>query len=174
MSRAIDGIIFRTALSPKQRYYTSEGSREAEDYEVQIDKKGHKSLKLVGTHDIYEEIQSYADECNISLIIARAAAGDPNALNQRQGFYADITETPKDLAEAQNSILKLKQGFYKLPVEIREKFNHSEEQFIAEFGSEEFAKKMGFETGTNENISEKKEFVPGTEKTAEPLTPEGE
>ena len=153
-------------------FYAPEGSRIKDDYEIRIDKKGHKVLVKVGEHDIYPEIQSYAEECKIENIIARAAAGDAMALNARQGYYADITDTPRDLAEAQNQILKLKNGFDKLPTEIKEKFDNSVEQFVMPFGSEEFEKKMGFEKETpkTDNI----DFIPGsTEAAKEVLTPDG-
>lgn len=157
---------FYTLLNRKERHFTEPGSTEANDYKITIDKKGHKTLTQCGTHDIYEEIQSYAEECKIENILARAAAGDPNILNQRQGFYADITNTPRDLAEAQNAILKLKQGFDELPPEVREKFDNSAEAFVQSFGSEDWAKNMGF----NNKETEKVTFT--GEKVEDPLTPE--
>ena len=141
----------------------------ANDYQITIDKKGHKVLKCVGEHDIYEKIQSYAEECKIENILARAAAGDVDILNQRQGFYADITNSPKNLAEAQNSILKLKQGFDELPAEVREKFDNSAEKFINDFGSESWAKAMGYETKEAENT---REVTFDGQKAPEILTPE--
>ena len=173
MSRELKGEPFASILTKRPRFYTDPGSREADDFEIQIDKKGHKVLKHVGTHDIYEEIQSYADECRIENIIARAAAGDPTALNQRQGYYADITEAPQSLAEAQNAILKLETEFYKLPPEIRAKFDNSKEAFIQLYGTDQFADIMGWneeKAAQADNI----EFVPGTNEAAKPLTPEGE
>lgn len=172
MSRKIEKQNFASILSPRERFFTDPGSREANDYEIQIDKKGHKSLKLVGTHDIYEEIQSYYEETKIENIIARAAAGDLQAMNQRAGFYADITNSPKNLAEAQNQILKLSQGFDKLPAEIRAKFDNSKSVFVNEFGTNEWYKKMGLNMESGSNETKKAEFVPGTEEAAKPLTPE--
>lgn len=146
----------------------------ANDYQITIDKRGHKNLHKVGEHDIWEEIQSYKEECSIDNILARAAAGDPNALNQRKGFYADITDTPKTLAEAQNNILKLKQGFEKLPAEIREKFDNSKEKFVMEFGTQSWIDKMGFAEGQKAPESGVQDFIPGaTEAAKEVLTPEG-
>ena len=95
-----------------------------------------------------------------------------NALNQRKGYYADITDSPKTLAEAQNNILKLKQGFDKLPAEIREKFDNSKEKFVMEFGSNEWTNKMGF---NNEKADQAGniDFIPGTsEASNQVLTPE--
>lgn len=171
MSRKTEGVPFRSLLTAHERFYCPVGSREADTFEIKIDKKGHKSLEWVGTHDIYQDIQSYKDECSIENIIARAAAGDLNALNKTQGFYADITESPRDLAEAQREIMKLSNTFDTLPAEIRAKFDNSKEMFVNEFGSEEFANKMGWTTGTEEKAPNQA-FSPETEAAKEVLTPE--
>lgn len=171
-----DKVFFASLLSKRERHFSNPGSREANDYRVEINDKGHKSLKFIGTHDIYQDIQSYADECKIENIIARAAAGDPTILNQRRGTYADITDTPKNLAEAQNIILRLSTEFEKLPTEVRAKFDNSKEKFINEFGSDSWVEAMGLKpTETpNENKADKVDFVPGTTEAAkEVLTPGG-
>ena len=145
-----------------------------QDYKIIIDERGHKKLEFVGTHDIYDQIQSYAEECKIENIIARASAGDTNALNQRQGFYADITNTPRDLKEAQDSILKLSNGFYQLPAEVRAKFDNSLEKFVQEFGSDKWAEAMGFNKSEEKApTTDKVEFVPDMTEDSKPLTPDG-
>lgn len=171
MSKKAEGVPFRSLLTAHERFYSPAGSRDADTFEIQIDKKGHKTLKWVGTHDIYQDIQSYKEECSIENIIARAAAGDLNALNRTQGFYADITESPRDLAEAQRDIIKLSNTFDALPAEIRAKFDNSKEVFVNEFGTEEFAKKMGWNTGAAENAPDQT-FNPEIEAAKEVLTPE--
>lgn len=168
-------IFFSSLLTKKERHFTDPGSREANDYRVEIDDKGHKTLKFIGTHDIYQDIQSYAEDLKIENIIARAAAGDPNALNQRRGTYADITDTPKNLAEAQNIILRLSSEFEKLPTEIRAKFDNSKEKFINEFGSDNWVEAMGLKPteAPAEAKADKVDFVPGTTEAAKDvLTPE--
>ena len=164
---------YRHRASLRERVFSNPGSRMKNDYQIEIDKKGHKTLHKVGEHNAWDEIQSYKEECSIENILARAAAGDPNALNQRKAYYADVTDSPKTLAEAQNNILKLNQRFDKLPAEIRSKFYNSKEKFVMEYGSEKWLDKMGFNTGEapkTENI----DFVPGTTEAAKDiLTPEG-
>lgn len=166
-------ITFVNRMTKRPRYFTNPGSKMKNDYQIEIDKKGHKSLHKVGEHNIWDEIQSYKEECSIENILARASAGDPNALNQRKAYYADVTDSPKTLAEAQNNILKLKQGFEKLPAEIRNKFDNSKEKFVMEYGTPEWLDKMGFNTGAapeTKNI----DYVPGsTENAKDILTPEG-
>lgn len=176
MSNLSEKVFFASLLTKRERHFSDPGSREANDYRVEINDKGHKTLKFIGTHDIYQDIQSYAEECKIENIIARAAAGDPNALNQRRGTYADITETPKNLAEAQNIILRLSTEFEKLPTEIRAKFDNSKEKFINEFGSDSWVDAMGLKVPeTSSDVkADNVDFVPGTtEASKEVLTPGG-
>lgn len=159
---------FYSLLSKRPRKYAPAGSRLADDFEIQIDERGHKVLVKVGEHDIYEEIQSYLEETKIENILARAVAGDPDALNVRQGQYADITQFPTNLAEAQKTILKLGSEFEKLPNEIREKFDFSKEKFIQQFGSEDWVEKMGFRS------AEKAPDQQVMQANTEVLTPEVE
>lgn len=168
-------IFFASCLTKRKRYFSNPGSREANDYIVDINDKGHKTLKFTGTHDIYQDIQSYAEECKIENIIARAAAGDMSALNQRQGMYADITNTPKNLAEAQNMILKLSSEFDRLPSDIKKQFDNSKEKYVQEFGTENWAEIMGFKAPeTKPEKTENVDFIPGsTEAAKEVLTPGG-
>ena len=88
MSKAIEGMLYATPNSKRERYYSPAGSRYRNEYEIEINKKGHKSLHKVGEKDEWTEIQSYKDECDIGNIIAKAAAGDLNILNQRKANAA--------------------------------------------------------------------------------------
>lgn len=172
MSRQLEGEKFASRTTQRPRFFSDPGSRERNDYAITIDKKGHKVLKCVGKHDIYQEIQSYLEETKIENIIARAAAGDVAALNQRQGFYADITDTPNNLAEAQNEILKLSNYFDSLPAEVRAKFDNSKERFVHLYGSDEWLKSMGFSNESTDK-TETINFTPEAEKASKVLKPEG-
>ena len=120
------------------------GSKMAPTYEIEIDKQGHKSLIKTGETNIYEKIQQDLESCKIENILAKAEMGDLSGINAREAQYADITEAPKTLAEAQSSIIRLKNVFAGLTPEQRASFDNSPEKFIAQFGSEEFNKKMGW------------------------------
>lgn len=138
---------FYTAYDRGPRRETEAGRRMRNDYELQMH-KGKKVLVKIGEHNQWEEIQSYKEECLIENILARAAAGDLEVLNKSQGIYADISETPKNLIEAQRMMMKLRNHFRQLPQEIRDKFNNNPEEYIAQFGSEEFNKKVGVDLQT--------------------------
>lgn len=65
--------------------------------EYALDENGE--LVETGRHSLYDEIQSHKDECTLETLLSRALNGDPNALNQRQGFYGDISNAPQSLSE---------------------------------------------------------------------------
>ena len=137
-------IPFRTRGSIKT-VYTNAGSRMMDDYEFQINKDtGLKELVKVGEHDIYPEIQSYLEETKIENIVMRVTMGDQAALEARQMQYIDMTDMPISLMDAQNKILKIEREFNNLPLEQRKQFDMSLEKYISSYGSEEWAKSLGF------------------------------
>ena len=69
--------------------------------------------------------------------------GDTTALNRAQAAYLDTTDMPKNLQEAQNAIIRLKNEFDSLPIDTRREFNFSPEQYINEYGTEKWQKTMG-------------------------------
>lgn len=117
------------------------GSRYLNTYQENITKKGLELVK-VGQTDVFELIQKDADSCNIENILHQVAMGDLNALNQREATYVDATTLPKNLMEAQNLTLRLKDEFMKMPVEVRRLFNNNAEQYVNEMGTNEFLEKM--------------------------------
>lgn len=160
---------FVSRTSQQGHFYCESGSPMQPIYEMSLDERGHKVLKKVGEKDVTVEIQSYYEDTKIENIIAKCAAGDRDILNQRQGVYADITDSPKSLMEAQNTIIKLQNEFDKLPADIRAKFDNSKERFISLFGSKEFNELMGFKT---ENLEKTENVTFDGQKVEDPLTPE--
>lgn len=112
-------------------------------YHMELDKTGHKFLVNDEPEDIYALIQSHAEEVKIENIIARAMAGDNTALNKVQGQYMDTTKNPKNLADLQNTMIKMRQDFEKLPVEIKQKFDNDYHVYISTFGTTDWENKMG-------------------------------
>lgn len=135
---------FRTRSSGSMRFPTEAGSEYATTYEIELDEKNHKTLVATGKTHTYADIQSHLEETKIENILARALLGDDEALHRVEGRYIDTTEMPKTLAEAQNMIIKLTNEFEALPLEQRRAFNFSVEEYIAKFGTEEWATTMGY------------------------------
>lgn len=140
---AAAAIKYGTRYGDNKIFATATGTKFDKTYHVDIDKEtGHKSLIADGKTNRYEKIQSYAEECKIENILARCAV-DPYALNQRAGQYVDMVNAPKTLAEAQNIMIKIKNEFAGLSLEDRNKFGNSVEKYIAQYGTETWAKALG-------------------------------
>lgn len=118
------------------------GEKLEDTYEMRITPRGHKILEKNGKTDVYEFIQTSLEETKIENIIRRALGGDESALATMHGVYMDVSDAPKSLAEMQQAVITATLEFEKLPLEIREKFNHSAMQYVAEFGTEEWIKKL--------------------------------
>lgn len=121
-----------------------------------IKKDGRRVLNRDREVDIYNLIQSHREECEIENIIRRAVEGDYNALNAINGTYADITNCPSSIAEAQQYIINAKEEFEKLPKEIKAKFEFNPEMYIAEMGgnTEGWLEKMGIKAEIEKNKAE--------------------
>lgn len=121
------------------RRYCDSGTREKMSYQPIYDRAGVWHLEEMDTKiQTYMEIQSYADECDINLIMARYRNGETDVLSKVQGVYGDFTNVPNDFAQVLNDTIKMEQVFMSLAPEVREKFNNSFEQFGAALGTKEW------------------------------------
>lgn len=99
-------------------------------YTPQFDKSGDYELVESGRENIYDEIQSHAESVDIHVILERYARGDVDALAKVQGVYADVTGLPGSYAEMLNTVIAGEQQFLSLPLEVREKFDHSYQKWL--------------------------------------------
>lgn len=113
-------------------------------HRAQMDSEGRRTLVKDKVVDIYNLIQANREECEIERIIQRAVEGDYNALNQAVGVYTDITGAPRSVAEAQQWIIGIKEKWDELPAEIKNKFENNVEIYTAQFGTKEWADKVGY------------------------------
>ena len=124
-----------------------ESSPSGEDivpvYSFVVDKEtGKKELKVTGKRNIYKEIQAHKEECLVYNILERYVNGDISVLNKSQGMFADISNMPKSLNEAQEIILNAENLFKEMPFNIRSEFNHSMSEFVASISNGTFEDKV--------------------------------
>lgn len=142
-------MIYNIFNKPKTKP-SEPGRRYLNEYQETTDERGVLCLEKTGEKNIYEMIQADADSADIKKILQAVARGDLNALHQREAVYADVTTMPKSMMEMQNLIIKAKDEFYKMPVEVRKLFDNSPEAYVAQMGTKEFLDKM---TPYNEKIA---------------------
>lgn len=118
-----------------ERYYLPTGDGYQDEYGYEINEKGQKQLVWTGRKNLYKEIQSYADDCNIENILKRAANGDLSDFRP-DGIYADVTKVPTNMIEAQKEMMKLEHFWNNMSKKIKAKYNNSLETFISKAGEE--------------------------------------
>lgn len=127
----------------KYRKQSPTGEKIEIRHEPEINADGRRVLKPTREVPIYEMIQIGREETEIERIVKRAMEGDYNALNAMNGVYADITDAPSSLAEAQQYIINAKREFENLPADIRKEFENNPEVYVASVGTKEWFDKMG-------------------------------
>lgn len=113
------------------------------NYVELFDKNGHPYLEKTETYNQWERTQSYKEQCQIENIISAAQRGDMSMFRQSTPTYIDATSLPKTFLDAQNLVIRMKNEFIKMPVEIKEKFNNSPEMYVNMMGTKEFDNIMG-------------------------------
>lgn len=128
----------------KKGFYTDSGDPIKITYHAKIDDYGVIELVEDGKIDTDKEIQSYAESCDINLIINKYLAGDTSVLEKNRGMYGDFTNMPKTYAEFLQKQIDAENAFKRLPINIKEKFDNDINKFLATVGNEEWYEKLGF------------------------------
>ena len=111
---------FYSRLNLPERKPSPAGSEWAEKCVIDVDAEtGAKVLKIVGRENIYEKIQECLEPTKIENIIRRFEEGDPTALGHESGIYADISDMPTNIIEAQKRIQDVQAKFASLPIDIK-------------------------------------------------------
>lgn len=127
----------------RKRFISSSGSSQHVLYEPSVAPDGSISLRKSGIEDTDQIIESYRFSTELSTILSRFANGETDVLNRYQGYYADLTQMPKDYRSALDSVLKAESAFMVLPQEIREKYGNDWSKWLSAAGSKEWLELMG-------------------------------
>lgn len=141
---------FRTQYDRVQQVSNS-GERLAPTYSSKVSKDGVIDLVETGKVDLYEQIQSWRESCDIKVILQKYVNGDISALDQRPMFFGDFSDAPVSLSDYYQRLIDAEEAFNRLPVETRAKFNHSSSEFFTSMGSEKFNEIMGINTESSIN-----------------------
>ena len=87
----------------REPFFSKSGEKLQKQYVWTKDEKGQEVLQETAPIDIQQEIESYADECDIKSIV-RKASFDPQFLKSLSegalnDTYTDITEFPQNIHE---------------------------------------------------------------------------
>lgn len=132
---------FRTQYD-RVRVYSEPGSMIKEHNVPVLDKYGNKIIESDGEIDLYAQIQSWKDECDINILMAKFTNGDKTVLMQRVGAYLDIADLPDNFNEMMNLTTKAGALFDSLPTDVKAMFGNNVNNFLANAKTKEFAEVM--------------------------------
>lgn len=133
---------FLTQYDKQERTYSNPGSPVKMEMAPVLDKYGNKTIEPKGPIDLYSQIQSWRDECDINILMAKFTNGDRTALMQRVGAYLDLTQIPDNFNDMLNLTTQASSVFDSLPVEVKEVFGNNVNNFLANSKTKEFAEIM--------------------------------
>lgn len=137
-------IEFRTIYSSRVPAIPAPAGSEFEDKrEFETLPDGSRNLVIVGQVNSYEIIQASLEQSKIENILRRFNAGDKSAINVVQGSYLDVSGLPTSLAEMQSLVMRARDGFDQLPLEVRRTYDFDASRFVADYGSENWQSVMG-------------------------------
>lgn len=134
---------FTTQYDARERISSNPGDPIHVTYAGHYDEKGRVVLEESGRENIYDQIQSHAESCDIHVLMKRYMNGDVSALSQAQGQYLDVTEFPKTYADMLNFVNEMERSFMSLPAEVRAKFGNSFSEYLAASGAPDFLDRLG-------------------------------
>lgn len=124
------------------RFISNPGSPIHLLYSPVVNADGTISLVVSGKENTDDIIQTYAESCDIRLILSRASEGDFSGFSSRSGTFGDFTKVPKTFAEALQLQIDSNKLFESLPAEVREKFDYNANQFFASSGTSDWFDKL--------------------------------
>ncbi len=134
---------FKTQYDARERTVTNPGDPIHITYAGHYDDKGRVVLEESGRENIYDQIQSFAESCDIHVLMNRYLNGDVSALSKAQGQFLDVTDFPKTYAEMLNFVNDMEKQFMSLPAQVRSEFGNSFSEYLAASGSSDFLERLG-------------------------------
>ena len=134
---------FSTQYDARDRVFANPGDPIHITYAGHYDEKGRVVLEESGRENIYDQIQSHAESCDIHVLMKRFLNGDASALSQAQGQYLDATQFPKTYADMLNFVNEQERAFMALPADIRAKFGNSFTEYLAASAEPDFLDRLG-------------------------------
>lgn len=146
--------LLQGSVKKRQRFYSSSGSPVKDKFIMEVTSKGYPSLRKVGEHNVYDEIQSYREGCDLAAILQsfgnECPRYDPLSLEAAEAFVNDFSDL-SSLGDLVNDAESIKQFFRELPLEVRNHYDDSVHRFARDFNSTEFIDNLREAFGVTDN-----------------------
>lgn len=130
-------------VSDPNEFVTEAGNPFRIVYESKVLPDGQLDIVAAGKEDIQAKIESFRSSTDMSYILKQIALGNNDVLVKSVGQYGDFTHMPKTMAEAMQLQIDAENEFYKLPLDVRGKFDNDYRRWLVGAGSVDWIEKMG-------------------------------
>lgn len=149
------------------------GSPFKDKFIMEVTSMGYPSLRKTGVHNVYDEIQSYREGCDLTAILQsfsdECSRFNPLGFEEAEGFVNDFSDI-SSLGDLVNDGEAVKQFFNELPLEVRNCFDNSVYKFARDFASEGFLESLK----RAYNIQPDPVFTPDPSSPSEPISDGGD
>lgn len=121
-----------------QHYFSDPGSPIRMERAPKLDKYGNMVVVDKGPIDYAAYINSWRDDCDINILMARFTSGDKDALIQRVGAYMDVSKMPDNFNDMMNLTMSAQSVFDSLPTAAKEAFGNNVNNFLSNAGTKEW------------------------------------
>lgn len=128
--------------------YSPAGDRYQDTYIESLSDDGEPILVKSGSVDLYELHQTGRELCDLKTLVYRFQRGDLEALNQRDGFFADVTELPKTPQDVARLAVESRSLFMRLSAAERAEYGSSVSKWLEAImqGDEKALASIGIKT----------------------------
>lgn len=149
----------KAKVSDPNKFFTCHGTEVHELYASKVCPDGTIRLEPAGKENIQEYINSFAESCDMTYILAELSKGNTSVLERGNAMYGDFTDTPNSLAEALQVMIDGEAAFNKLPLDVRQSFDNNFRNWLFTGGTEEWNQKMSSIIKKIDTVEEKSEVV---------------
>lgn len=151
---AKDDLGFQPWRKGRFRSPSESGDRMKVIFTAKREDDGTLSLHETGKEDLYEYIQSFAESCDINMIMRRYEQGDTDILQKVQGFYFDTTQVPDNMADLLNKLNYAESQFESMPASFKEKYGNDFGRFICTFDPGDFVSLVADDAPAQSEVKE--------------------
>ena len=130
---------FRTAYSPSETKPSPAGDRLRKLYRRELDSEKNSQLVEDGVEDTYLFIQEAAKGSTVAELVSRFNRGDLSAVTPlSEDFLINTVDSPSNLMEAKNLMIRARSVFDSLPKDVRDRYNSNFNTFLSAVDSGQF------------------------------------
>lgn len=156
---------YRSLASHSHNIRSPHGSDIYVDLVRSKDKNGVDCLIKGCEHKISDELRAAARGCDLESIVKRSFMGDVNAIRPvSDDSFADVTKMPTSLVDAEMQIIRARETFDSLPLDLRERYGFNAMKFCQALADGSYFKLIAKKSADNSSSTLSKDEIAALKK----------